>query len=109
MVTGEGWGVASISSSTFAHQGTTAGVTYPGVTSAECVVEDYLLSYEVPNGPLEFLANYGTVTFSDLPVGGPSSWSLASSERWEMVQNGVGLSTPLAPGTVGFSLSYTGP
>jgi len=109
MVTGEGWGVASISSATFPDQGTTADVTYPGATSAEWVVEDYLLNYQAPNGARAAFANYGTVRFSDLLVGGLASWSLASSQRWEMVQNGVALSTPSAPGTDGFLVSYTGP
>jgi hypothetical protein len=53
-------------------------------------------------------ADYGTVTFSDLTAS-PSSWSLTPGEGWEIVQNGVVLSTPALPvSNDSFSVSYTG-
>ncbi len=53
-------------------------------------------------------ANYGTVNFSDLGLLGLSPWYLTADEGMEMVQNGVASSTPSAPGTDSFSVSYTG-
>ena len=108
MVTGEGWGVVTgVNPATgafgpFTEQGSTAGLSYGGAYTAEWIVEDYELG-----GGLEPFADYGTVTFSDLTTN-LSPPSLTPGEVWEIVQNGVVLSTP-AP-TVGnsFSVSYTG-
>jgi hypothetical protein len=105
MVTGEGWGVASIGSSTFPYQGTTKDLAYSGGYTAEWIVEDY----ELEDGSLMPFANYGTVNFSDLQLVGLSPWYLTASEGSEIVQNGVVLSTPSAPGNDSFSVSYTAP
>jgi len=106
MVTGEGWGVASDGSSTqtFPVQGSTSGLTYSGGFTAEWIVEDFSDS----TGSTVPLANYGTVTFSNLQTSLPT-WSLTTGEGWSIAQNGVTLSTPSAPSTAGFSVSYTGP
>ncbi len=103
MVTGESWGVGADSSGTFTPQGSTATLSYVGGYSGEWIVED-------PGGtpPVAF-ANYGTVTFTNLGLAGLSPWYLTASEGEEMVQNGVVLSTPSAPGSDSFSVSYTGP
>jgi hypothetical protein len=103
-VTTEGWGVAPIGSSTFTYQGTSPTLTYGGGYTGEWIVEDYEQS-----GSYVPFANYGTVSFSDLGLAGLSPWYLTAGEGWEMVQNGVVLSTPSAPGSDSFSVSYTGP
>lgn len=104
MVTGEGWGVASIGSGTFPYQGTTTDLAYSGGYTAEWIVEDYEF-----DGSWAPFANYGTVNFSDLQLGGLSPWYLTASEGLEIVQDGVVLSTPSAPGNDSFSVSYTTP
>jgi len=105
MVTGDGWGVYSDGSgSSFAEQGSTAGLSYSGGYTAEWIVED---PEAAATATLEPFADYGTVTFSDLTTS-LSSWSLTSSEAVEMVQGNTVLSTPSPPSTDGFSVSYTG-
>ena len=107
MVTGEGWGIASDASSSqaFTQQGSTLGLTYAGGYTAEWIVEDYT---DATTGSTVPLANYGTVTFSDLQTS-LASWSLTTGEGQAIAQNGVILSTPSAPSMAGFSISYTGP
>ncbi|MFZ0059328.1 MAG: G1 family glutamic endopeptidase [Acidimicrobiales bacterium] len=104
MITGEAWGVGADAASTFTDQGSTVGLSYEGGYTCEWIVEDpsNASGSEVP------FADYGTVTFSDLMTSF-STWSLTSDEGWEIVQNGVVLSTPSLPSTNGFSVSYTGP
>ena len=103
MVTGEGWGVASdASSGTFPEQGSTVGLSYGGGYTAEWIVEDYALS-----GALVAFADYGAVSFSGLTTSLPS-WSLTPSEAMEIVQGGAVVSTPSAPSSDAFSVSYTG-
>lgn len=103
MVTGEGWGVMlDAGNGTFSVQGLTAGLTYAGGSTAEWIAEDF-----GQNGSQITLADYGTVTFSDLGTS-LSSWELTPSEGVEIVQNGAVLSTPSAPANDGFSVSYTG-
>ncbi len=103
MVTGGSWGVGPDSSGTFTSQGSTATLTYGGGYSGEWIVED-----PGEPGSRALFPNYGTVTFTGLGLTGLSPWYLTLSEGVEMVQNGVGLSTPAAPGTDSFSVSYTG-
>lgn len=107
MVVGEGWGVASDTSSTqtFPTQGSTVGLTYSGGYTAEWIVEDYT---DGTTGSTVPLANYGTVTFTSLGTS-LASWSLTPGEGLAIEQNGVTLSTPSAPSSAGFSVSYTGP
>lgn len=103
MVTGEGWGVCTDGScGTFSNQGTTTGLTYGGGYTAEWIVED-----PSQNGTLAPFADYGSVTFTSLQTS-LSAWYLTMSEGWEIVQNGVVLSTPSPPSGDGFSVSYTG-
>lgn len=104
MITGEGWGVAPSRGGSYLYLDTTPSATYSGGTTAEWIVEDY----KSGNSFVPF-ANFGTVSFGDLMLGGVSPWQLDSSEGTEIVQNGVALSTPTAPGSDGFSVSYTGP
>jgi len=84
-------------------EGSAAAIAYSGGTTAEWIVEDYELS----SGSLVPFADYGTVTFSNLGTSVPS-WSLASADPVEIVQNGSVLSVPSAPSGDGFSVSYTG-
>jgi hypothetical protein len=105
MITGEAWGVGADAASTFTDQGSTVGLSYEGGYTCEWIVEDY----ELEDGSYVPFANYGTVSFSDLQLGGLSPWYLTASEGWEIVQNGVVLSTPSAPGSDSFSVSYSGP
>jgi hypothetical protein len=107
MVTGEAYGVGADTSGTFSDQGLTTDLTYSGGYTAEWIVEDY--AEGGIGGSLEPFVDYGTVTFSDLQLVRLSPWYLTVSEGWEMVQNGVVLSTPSAPGSDSFSVSYTGP
>lgn len=107
MVTGRGWGVASDGSGTptFPEQGTTTGLTYAGGYTAEWIVEDFAVGGAPSIVPL---ANYGTVTFSDLQTS-LATWSLTIGEGLAITQNGVTLSTPSPPSTAGFSVTYTEP
>ncbi|HWB23728.1 MAG TPA: G1 family glutamic endopeptidase [Gaiellaceae bacterium] len=107
MVTGKGWGVAADASGTqtFSEQGTTSGLTYAGGTTAEWIVEDFAVGSTTSIVPL---ANYGTVTFSNLQTS-LASWSLTTGVGLAITQGGVTLSTPSAPSITGFSVSYTGP
>lgn len=101
MITGEGWGVYQDGSdSSFPEQGSTAGLSYSGGTSAEWIVED-------PGATPAPFANYTTVSFSDLETS-MSSWTLTPDDAWEIVQNGVVLSTPSMPSITGFTVTYTG-
>lgn len=102
MITGEGWGVyVDGSGGSFPLQGSTAGLSYAGGSTAEWIVED-------PSGtPPAPLADYGTVTFTDLGTS-LQGWYLSPGEAWEIVQGGVALSTPSAPSGSGFSTTYTG-
>jgi Peptidase A4 family len=106
MVTGEGWGVApdATGGQTFPLQGSTTGLSYSGGYTAEWIVEDFVGS----TGSVVPLANYGTVTFTNLQTS-LTSWSLTSADAWSIAQGGTTLSTPSAPSTAGFSVSYTGP
>jgi hypothetical protein len=85
-------------------EGSTALFAYSGGYSAEWIVEDARTT------PAEFapFANFGTVTFYNLAIS-LATWSLTPSEGVELVQNGVVLSTPGAPGSDGFAVRYTGP
>lgn len=105
MVTGEGWGVYQDGSGgSFAEQGSTVGLSYAGGYSAEWIAEDYRLGSE---GTLVTLADYGTVTFTNMTTS-LNSWFLAQDYGYEMVQGGEVLSMPSVPSQDGFSVSYTG-
>ena len=104
MVTGEGWGVSADHSTSYAPQGSTAGLSYPGGYSAEWIVEDYTDS---ATGALVPFADYGRVSFSSL-LTSLASWSLLPSEAIEIDQAGSVLSTPSLPTGDGFSVAYTG-
>jgi hypothetical protein len=103
-VTGEGWGVAPDAAAMFHAQGTLNGA-YAGGYSAEWIVEDFTVA---ATSTLTPLANYGTVSFSNLGTS-LTPWALASADALAIAQNGVTLSTPSAPSSSGgFSVSYTG-
>lgn len=103
MVTGSGWGVmADAGDGTFLKQGSTAGLSYSGGYTAEWIVEAYTQDDAVVP-----LADYGTVTFTDLRTS-LSPWYLTANEGVAMTQNGVVVSTPSPPSNNGFSISYTG-
>lgn len=103
MDTGEGWGVAADSGNgRFVDQGSTANLSYSGGYTAEWIVEDYAL-----NGSTVPFADYRSVTFTNLETS-LSNWSLTAAEGEEIVQDGTVLSTPSAPATDAFSVSYTG-
>jgi hypothetical protein len=101
-VLGTAWGVGPDSASTFTEQGSLAALSYSGGYTAEWIVED-----PAQSGTQAPFVDYGTVTFSDLETS-LSSWSLTPDEALELVQNGTVLSTPSAPSSDGFSVSYTG-
>lgn len=107
-VTDEAWGVTQISSNTFTSQGTAAAFGYSGGYTGEWIVEDYLKNYQQSNSAVPF-ANYGSVTFTNLALGGLSPWYLNATEGVEMLQNGAVLSTPTSPSNDSFSVNYTGP
>jgi hypothetical protein len=103
MVTGEGWGVeADGGTGTFPLQGSTSGLFYSGGHTAEWIVEDYSHS----DGTLAPLADYGTVTFTDLRTSLPS-WHLRPNEGLAIAQNGVVSFTPSPPAD-GFRVNYGG-
>ena len=102
MVTGGGWGVAPDTATNFPLQGLTTGLSYAGGYTAEWIVEAYTQYNAVVS-----LANYGTVTFSNLQTS-LASWSLTQSEEVALNQNGSIVSTPSPPSNGGFSVSYTG-
>ena len=106
-VTQEGWGVTQISSSSFSYQGRTA-LSYSGGYTGEWIVEDYWSNYQQSTSAVPF-ASYGSVTFTNLILGGLSPWYLTANEGVEMVQNGAVVSTPTSPSNGNFSVSYTGP
>ena len=102
MVTGDVWEVCPDSGGSCSVQGEASDVSYSGGYTAEWIEEDPGVN------PVPF-ADYGTVSFSDLLLGGLSPWYLTESHGLEIVQNGVVLSTPSLPDNDGFTLSYTGP
>jgi hypothetical protein len=103
-VTGVGWGVLVDGQNTFAEQGTATGLTYSGGTTAEWIVEDFTKS-----GSLAPLADFGTVSFSNLTTSS-TDWDLTSSDGIVLVdQSGVPLATPSQPTGNGFTVSYTAP
>jgi hypothetical protein len=106
MISSEGWGVASDASAplTFTVEGAAPVPTYSGGDSAEWIVEDPTDGATDAGYPF---ANYGTVTFTNLSTS-IASWSFSTTEGWEIVQNGVTLSTP-TPSTNSFTVTYTGP
>jgi hypothetical protein len=102
LVTGVGWGVLVDGQNTFAEQGAATGLTYSGGTTAEWIVEDFTQS-----GSLAPLADFGTVSFSNLTTSN-TSWSLTTSDGIVLVdQNGIPLATPSQPTGNGFTVSYT--
>lgn len=106
MITGASWGVGADSSPTFTEQGLTTDLSYSGGYTAEWIVEDY-----TSNGSETPLANFGTITFSNLLINvlSGSSYPLTASDGTEIVQKGVLLALPSLPTSGGFSVRYTGP
>jgi hypothetical protein len=102
MVTGDAWWVVN-NGVNEPPLGSTASLTFPGAHTAEWIIEDYM-----DNESQVALANYGSVTFSDLSTSVPA-WSLSTAEGTEIVQNNVVLSTPEPPEGNAFSATYTGP
>jgi len=108
MVTGEGWGVATDSGDgTFRGQGSTAGLSYSGGYTAEWIVEDYGQGASPETATLVPLADYGTVTFTDL-TSSPGPWTLSPADSVAIFQGGSLTSQPSAFSNDGFSVSYTG-
>ena len=108
MIIGVGWGVGPMSSSgpiTFTSQGSTAGWTYAGGTTAEWIVED---NENAQTSALNPFANYGQVNFSDLGTN-LTPWYLTADDGIEIVQNGLTLSVPSPIVNDGFTVTYTGP
>ena len=104
MVTGEGWGVSvDGGNGTFPMQGSTARLSYSGGYTAEWIVEDPANA----DGSLIPFADYGTVNFTDLRTS-LTSWSLTADEGIAIAQGDVVLSTPSAPASGGFTVSYSG-
>ena len=104
MVTGQGWGVLHDGASTFTTQGSTAGITYSGAYTAEWIEEDYS-----EGGSLTPLANFGTVTFSNLTTNLPAGWTMPQSATWYLVDdNGNPRAVPSPFTGGGFSVTYTG-
>ncbi|MDA8034597.1 MAG: G1 family endopeptidase, partial [Actinomycetota bacterium] len=103
MVTGVGWGISVDGSGTFSSEGSTAGLSYAGGTSAEWIAEDYEQA-----GALVPLADFGTVGFSSLTTSLPS-WSLSGADAVEIVQGGNVLALPSAPGPDGFTITAAAP
>jgi hypothetical protein len=102
-VVGVGWGVFETASSTLlSDQGSSVGLGYSGGTSAEWIVEAFF-----ENGSQVTLADYGTVTFTDIATS-LASWYLTAANGVELVQGNSVISTPSAPNSSGFSVSYTG-
>ena len=108
MVTGGAFGTVLDSNPNYwlLDEGSTAGVSYAGGYSAEWIAED---PTESDGSTLAPLADYGTVTFTNLTTS-LSAWSLTSGEAVEIVQNGSVLSVPSGPDSTGggFSVTYTG-
>ena len=108
MTTGAGFGtVADSNPSVWLHEeGTTAGVTYTGGTTAEWIVE----AFATTAGALIPLADFGTVAFTGLTTNVPS-WTLTADE-----QVGIGdelgylYAAPSGPdaSNFGFSVTYVG-
>jgi hypothetical protein len=105
MITGLQWGVGTTSSGQFSDQGSTNLLSYSGGYTAEWIVED---SENATTQALHPLANFGTVTFTNL-LSSFTSWSLTPDETWAIAQSGVTLATPISTTTDGFSVIYTGP
>ena len=106
MITGDAWFVSQISSNVVvgATQGSAATVTYAGATSAEWIEE---VPTNGTDGTLMPFANFGAVTFSTVGTS-LAGWTLAPTDQWEIVQNGVVLATPSSPIGSGFSVTYEG-
>ena len=103
LITGQGWGVSPDGgNNTFPVQGSAASLSYSGGYTAEWVVEAYTADSAVVT-----LADYGTVTFTNLTTS-LSPWSLTTSSGLELVQGGVVVSAPSLPSGDGFSVTYTG-
>jgi hypothetical protein len=103
MVTGLAWGVMSDGdSSTLSPQGFATNLSYSGGYTAEWIVEDF-----ARYGLLVPLADYGTVSFTNLRTSLPS-WALTPDEGWAIATNGGVVSMPSPPADSGFSVSYRG-
>jgi Peptidase A4 family len=102
MITDQGYGVGTdTSGGSFVSQGS-EDLSFAGGYTAEWIVEDS--GYD---GLQAVLANFGTITFSDLETSF-SPFTLTPGEGEEVVQNGATLMTPSPPTSTGFSVSYTG-
>lgn len=103
MITNDAYGVGTdASDGAFVSQGS-LDLSFTGGYTAEWIVEDAGFA-----GVLTNLANFGTLTFSNLQMNS-SPVTLTPGEEWEVVANGTVLLTPSAPTSTGFSVTYTGP
>ena len=106
MVSGEGWGVEADTANSFYYQGRTATLTYGGGYTAEWIAE----AYTQGDGTQATLANYGTVTFTNLQMN-PAGLPLLPSDEVALQPQGAPsvISTPSAAGAdTSFSVTYTG-
>ena len=78
MVAGQGWGVGGDNGNSFQYQGRTIGLTYGGGYTAEWIAE----AYGTADGTQETLADYGSITFTNLRTN-LSSWYLTPVTRLE--------------------------
>ena len=108
METGNSWDVTTIANNTLVGgvQGDASGMSYSGGYTAEWIQEDTM---NMTAGSLFPLANYGTVTFTNLETN-LSSWSLPNSDAWEITNSSnVPVSVPSTVSNDGFTVTYTGP
>lgn len=107
MQTGGHWGVGTDASGHFYYQGSSALLSYSGALSAEWVVEDYT---EPDSQTLAPLADFGTVSFTNLRTAGLANWDLTAEDGVALEDsNGNVLAVPSPPGSDGsFTVSYQG-
>jgi hypothetical protein len=107
MTTGIGYGTVLDSAPTVwvNEESTTVPASYGGGHTAEWIVEDFELS----NGSLVPLADFGTVSFSGLTTSQPS-WALGNEDALGINVGPLLYSAPSTPDSSGrgFSVTYTG-
>jgi uncharacterized repeat protein (TIGR02543 family) len=107
METGGSWYVTTITNNTLIGgiQGDASGVQYAGSYTAEWIQEDVT---NMIDGSLFPLANFGTVTFTNLETS-LSSWFLPNSDALEITNSSnVPVSVPTTVSNNGFTVDYTG-
>jgi hypothetical protein len=106
MATGAGYGTILDSNPTVwrDEEGSTVSVAYSGGYTAEWIVE----RFELSDGSLAPLANFGTVAFTSLTTNVPSAELTGSEQVGIGDTNGYLYAAPSAPNSSGFSVTYTG-